>query len=275
MCKALASLSSQRERVLSSDLSGARFLAAMKLLVVLLALTAVPGGQAVAIREAPTSEPKLRPLIDKISMFGRDAYIAVVETFEKILFSAPITIVNAHLLKAYETLREQERELLPEIREAKEILDAVMTKFSRVHHEWNLNQYEYNLEGVKEALAQYVDPVASKALKYVEWLEENIRPVVIETYRQAFERPRDQVLESLNSQVSSYTKEPQAKELEEIEESIQASLVEAGKQLRLGMETLHKQLKPYLIPFLNEYKKYKPALTEWMEAPFFPPRKKD
>nr|XP_060640335.1 uncharacterized protein LOC132780623 isoform X1 [Anolis sagrei ordinatus] len=245
----------------------------MKLLVVLFVLTAVTGGQAMTIREAPSSEPKLRELMDKIYVFGYGGFIAVAVTLEKIAFSAPSTIISSLLAKTYETLREQEAELPPEFREAKEFLEAFLEKTFRVYDQ--LKRYNSDeLDRVMEALALYVDPVASKAFKGVEWLEENVKPTVVEVY-QAYERGLDQAMESLKIQVFSYSKELQAKEMQEFGESLQASMVEAAKKLLLGLETLSKHSKPYWSPFLKEYKKYEPGLREWVERPLIPAQKKD
>nr|XP_016853877.1 PREDICTED: uncharacterized protein LOC100563250 isoform X2 [Anolis carolinensis] len=241
----------------------------MKLLVVLLALTAVTGGQAVTIREAPSSEPKLRPLIDKISSVGINGFFVVTRIFMKITESEPIRSVNKQLEKISENLQEQERELPPEMREVKEILSNLFNTFKEKafldFHEWNRHHYKEK-EGVMEALALYVDPVASKASWCVEWLEENVKPMVIEMF-QPFERHLDEALESLGSTL--------IKKLQEIGEILRTPLDEAAKQLRLGMETLNKHLNPYWIPFLKEYKKYDPALREWLEAPLSPPTKED
>ncbi|XP_003230052.3 uncharacterized protein LOC100555113 [Anolis carolinensis] len=255
---------SQRERVLGSDLSGASFRAAMKLLVVLFALTVVTGGQAVTA----SSELSLGTLIGKFSTFEFNSLFAVYGKVAKILQALDTPVVIEQLNKIPGKL---ERALPPEISEVKEILSDLSKTYKvhtyRVFDDWS-SRYFQEGEAVMKALELYVDPVASKALWCVEWLEENIKPVVIQMY-QPFDSSLNQALESLGSTLSSYT------EQEEIGEILQTSLDEAAKLFRMGMENLNKQLKPYLIPFLKEYKKYDPALREWLEAPLFPPPKED
>ncbi|XP_003230570.1 uncharacterized protein LOC100557534 [Anolis carolinensis] len=244
----------------------------MKLLVVLLALTAVTGGQAVTIREAPSSEPKLRPLMEKTFSFGMDCFLAVSRKVVKIIEASDITVVIEQLDKISEKLQEEEKVLPPEIGQVDKILSDLSktykVKTPRVFDEWNRRHVQEG-EAVMKALEFYVDPVASKVLWCVEWLEENITPVVIQMY-QPFDSSFNQALESLGSTLSFYTEEQ-----EQIGEILQTSLEEAAKLFRMGMENLNKQLNPYLIPFLKEYKKYEPALREWLEAPLFPPPKED
>ncbi|XP_067318548.1 uncharacterized protein [Anolis sagrei] len=244
----------------------------MKLLVVLFGLTVVTGGRALTIREDPPSEPKLEELTSKIYGFWTEALRDITEKFDTIRSYEPVGTVKEQQEKTLETLWQQMERLPPEMREAMEKVStlswAALGKAFWAYFEWNWRYYN-ELRVITEALALYVDPVASKAFWCVEWLEQNVRPTAIKIY-QEFERPFDHVIESLMSTLSPYTKE-----LEEIGESLQAPLNEVAKQLRLGVETLNADLKPYWVPFLTEYKKYDPALMEWITGPLFPPPKED
>ncbi|XP_067317248.1 apolipoprotein Eb-like isoform X3 [Anolis sagrei] len=238
----------------------------MKLLVVLFALAVVTGGRAVTTREAPSSEPKLRELLDKVTTIGINGFFITTRIFAKIVESEPI---REQLDQIAEKLQKQERELPLEMREMEEIVsnlsDGFKEKIPMDLHAWKRRHYKES-EGIMDALAVYVDPVASKAVRCMEWLEQNVGPVVIKMY-EPYEGSVDQAIESLGSTLTE--------KLQTIMESLQTSLDGGAKQIQLGLETLNKHLKPYWIPFLKEYKKYDPAIREWMESPLFPPPKKD
>ncbi|XP_067317250.1 uncharacterized protein [Anolis sagrei] len=179
---------------------------------------------------------------------------------------------SEHLDEISEKVRAQERELPPEMKELMEIVsnlsEAYKVKTSWAFDRWMRRHYE-DIERVVGALALYVDPVASKALWYVEWLEQNIKPTVIEV-SQMFNGPLEEAVGYLGSLVTYYNNA-----LQENEDILQTSLDKAAKDFQLGMETLHKHLKPYWIPFLKEYKKYDPGLRELLEGSLFPAPKED
>nr|XP_060640328.1 uncharacterized protein LOC132780615 isoform X2 [Anolis sagrei ordinatus] len=241
----------------------------MKLLVVLFALAVVTGGRAVTTREAPTSEPKLRELVDKIFRLGLEVFFSLAGKFLNGIESSNTRAINEHQYKISEILREQERKLPPEMREVKEIVfnlsEALTEKTFRVIGQWNSRHYK-EIRGAMDAFALYIDPVASKMLWCIEWLEQNVRPIVIEMYK-PYERSLDQAMESLGRTF--------IENLQKDMESLQTSLEGGAKRFQLGMETLHKHLKPFWIPLLKEYKKYDPAIREWVESPLFPPPKED
>ncbi|XP_067317747.1 apolipoprotein A-IV-like [Anolis sagrei] len=244
----------------------------MKLLVVLFALAVVTGCQAMTIREAPRSEPKLKELVDKMFTFGWKAFFAASEILEKILESGNTTAINEHLDEISEKVRAQERELPPEMKELMEIVsnlsETYKVKTSWAFVRWMRRHYE-EIERVIGALALYVDPVASKALLCMEWLEQNIN-TAWNQLSEPLDEPLEQAVDSLGSLVTYYNNV-----LQENEDILQTSLDKAAKDFRLGMETLHKHLKPYWIPFLKEYKKYDPGLRELLEGSLFPAPKED
>ncbi|KAH0631642.1 hypothetical protein JD844_006078 [Phrynosoma platyrhinos] len=199
-----------------------------------------------------------------------DGYVAVTRKVNLIENSKTGKAVSDQYEKLIEPLRNLERQVPEEISEAADIVFdvpwGIMEKAYRILNGMR-GQTRADTEKALEALAAYLDPALVKVSSFVEPLLDPLAAKIHEIDQEMDERI-SQSLDSLDGQLSFYVKR-----VEEIRDGLQPLVEEVAKECRLGMETLNKNLKPYLDPLLEEGRKYKDAFKEWVRAPLNPPDK--
>nr|XP_020668187.1 apolipoprotein A-I-like [Pogona vitticeps] len=238
----------------------------MKIVILILASMLFAGSHPFVIREAPEPDSKLDVVLDGWQLYRRD----VQHLTDKILFvvsrsntSVAFLDTTFRITRYLNTLHE---EIPPEIKELLDvmvgvplsIMDKAVTAF------YDLRRKQDMAEPLKSVVSYYSDPILERVGPWLESLQRTLR-ARIQELEHRLDKMKPQ-FETLDTQLSFYLQK-----LEDTHASLEPVANEVRTRFRQMVEALHKNLKPYMMPILEESRKYAREFKEWVRTPVFPP----